>query len=359
MYGNWKIHNLLINLTDLERYYMEQKDVLKDFDSLAAYQNFFSHTFIQSNDLLKMYWPQIELPKHNVTTKLNLLDEAVAIAAQLNVAVLKKFSFSSPFPHTTNYFELQYVYQGRITLHWKNRTFELHEGDCFFIGPHAPFYFDNSPDGILIHIIVRRKFIAENYIKLFHGNPVALAFFDMAFSDKPEMHYLLFHTQNLKMLNNMILTMFDEYLNKSELSCDILEHLFGLFCCYLQQYRDGGIESSLSLEPQKMYYHAILDYLNVHYATATLDEIAGHMNFSKQYICKIVKANSGATFSHVLKKYRILAAQEYLINTNQTLETIAELTGFSDGAHLSRIFKEETGMTPSAFKKQNRTGLPE
>ena len=48
-----------------------------------------------------------------------------------------------------------------------------------------------------------------------------------------------------------------------------------------------------------------------------------------------------------------MAAQDYPANTEQTLEVIAELTGFADGVHLSRVFKEETGMTPSQFRRHS------
>ena len=48
-----------------------------------------------------------------------------------------------------------------------------------------------------------------------------------------------------------------------------------------------------------------------------------------------------------------MAAQDYLVITEQTLEVIAELTGFADGAHLSRVFKEGTGMAPSQFRRHS------
>lgn len=352
MYGNRGIHNILNNLQDLERFFTNQTGFTRDFKYISDYKDFFSQNFIQTNKLHRMYWPEADLPIRNISTHLNMLDESIAIASHLNVAILKKFSFSSPHLHATNFFQLQYVYQGHVTLHWNQQTFELSEGDCFFTAPGIPFYFDQSPDGILIHIIVRHKFIAARYLDIFRNNIIALAFFDATLSHKSDAQYILFHCKELDYLNNTILYMFDEYLNGNEHSSDILEQLFLLFCFYLQRYGSNAMESSITFEPQKMYYHTILDYLSRNYATTDLQEVASHMHFSKQYICRIVKNNSDLTFSQLLKQYRIQATQEYLANTNLNLDSIAELTGFSDAAYLSKCFKQETGFTPGQYREK-------
>jgi AraC-like DNA-binding protein len=57
------------------------------------------------------------------------------------------------------------------------------------------------------------------------------------------------------------------------------------------------------------------------------------------------------TFGDYIRKLRIEKAQNLIENTSHSLTEIAYLTGFSDQAHFSRIFKVHTGLTPSTFKK--------
>jgi hypothetical protein len=57
------------------------------------------------------------------------------------------------------------------------------------------------------------------------------------------------------------------------------------------------------------------------------------------------------TFGDYIRKLRIEKAQNLIETTNHRLTEVAYLTGFSDQAHFSRIFKVQTGLTPSAFKK--------
>lgn len=57
------------------------------------------------------------------------------------------------------------------------------------------------------------------------------------------------------------------------------------------------------------------------------------------------------TFGEYIRKLRIEKAMNLIETTNHSLTEIAYLTGFSDQAHFSRIFKHYSGQTPSAFKK--------
>lgn len=351
MFGRHAVHNILINLAELEHAFIEEKHGAESMDMLDSYRDYFSHEFIRSNRLMDIYWPQVSIPEHNMSAIIGMVDEATAIANHLNVAILKKFSFSSLSPHATTFFELQYMYQGEATLHWNGKAFRLREGDCFVTMPGVPFYFDHCPDGILIHIMLRRRFLSENYMRLFRNEPVALAFFGRVVSNFTEPQYLLFHAKEIACLNDLILAMFDEYLNHSDFSNEALESLLALFCTCLKKNEAGYPECSVPIEPMEAYYQTIVRYLQLHYQTARLEDLASELHFSKQYICRIIRAQGGKSFSGLLKEYRVSAVKDYLENTALSMEIISELTGFSDAAHLSRVFKEVTGQSPTVYRR--------
>ena len=53
-----------------------------------------------------------------------------------------------------------------------------------------------------------------------------------------------------------------------------------------------------------------------------------------------------------LRKLRINHAIDLLTTTDQSIATIAQKCGFSDSAHLIKLFKNETGYTPSKYRKE-------
>lgn len=57
------------------------------------------------------------------------------------------------------------------------------------------------------------------------------------------------------------------------------------------------------------------------------------------------------TLERYIIDFRIDKVKEYLAYTNDTLANISFKLGFSSVAHLSRQFKQQTGMNPSYFKQ--------
>jgi len=55
-----------------------------------------------------------------------------------------------------------------------------------------------------------------------------------------------------------------------------------------------------------------------------------------------------------LTSLRMRKARKYLLETDKTMEDIAESIGYQNGFYFSRIFKKKVGVTPSAFRKKHR-----
>lgn len=63
----------------------------------------------------------------------------------------------------------------------------------------------------------------------------------------------------------------------------------------------------------------------------------------------------GRTPHQEILRVRIVRVKELLLQTDCSLDEIARRTGFPHTEYLSVVFKRETGQTPRAFRKQNRT----
>lgn len=79
----------------------------------------------------------------------------------------------------------------------------------------------------------------------------------------------------------------------------------------------------------------------------------GRVRFSTEF--KRVFAMSPAKF--IMSK-RLEQARYLILNSNRTLEDIADDLGFSDAFHLSKSFKSGIGISPKEFRTQHKTILP-
>ncbi len=89
-----------------------------------------------------------------------------------------------------------------------------------------------------------------------------------------------------------------------------------------------------------------------HYGSGiTLDEIANTLHVTEEYLSSLFKKETGVTFSETIKRYRITKAKELLTTSNLKISEIANLVGYSDGKYMSRVFKEEVGMSPLQYRE--------
>lgn len=77
-----------------------------------------------------------------------------------------------------------------------------------------------------------------------------------------------------------------------------------------------------------------------------------HQEYSS--LSRLFSTVEGITIEKYTTAQKIERVKELLFYDEKTLSEIAHILDYSSVAHLSAQFKKETGMTPSAFKKQKR-----
>lgn len=85
----------------------------------------------------------------------------------------------------------------------------------------------------------------------------------------------------------------------------------------------------------------------------TLEEMAGRLFVSEEYLSAQFKKETGKGFTETVRNLRIERIKGLLVNTRLKLNQIAELTGYTDPKYMSKVFKEEVGMLPTDFRKQS------
>lgn len=99
----------------------------------------------------------------------------------------------------------------------------------------------------------------------------------------------------------------------------------------------------------------IFKYLYSHLSQRlTLSKVSAVVYMSESSISKYITDVTGLSFSEVLSEMRIAKAIDILTHTEMTLGEVAELCGFTDASHLSKVFSSRIGTTANEYRKINK-----
>ncbi len=99
---------------------------------------------------------------------------------------------------------------------------------------------------------------------------------------------------------------------------------------------------------------SILEYIDLNFTdfSLNLSRMSGELGYSPKYISRIFKQNIGMTFSEYLKHTRINYAIFLMEQGITSVKNIALLSGYNDPLYFSNVFKKETGISASEYIKQ-------
>lgn len=86
----------------------------------------------------------------------------------------------------------------------------------------------------------------------------------------------------------------------------------------------------------------------------TLDEIAGKLNITPEYLSAQFQKEVGVNFSYYIRNYRIGKAKLLLVGSDMKVYEIAQKVGYQDSKYFSRVFRQVTGQKPDEYRKSQR-----
>ena len=99
----------------------------------------------------------------------------------------------------------------------------------------------------------------------------------------------------------------------------------------------------------------VQEYISCHYREELpLSELADVANLSPTALCHFFKRMTGGCLSDYIIEVRVLHAKEMLLNTNNTIKSIAFGCGFNTLTNFNRQFKRLVGCTPTELRENNR-----
>ena len=88
----------------------------------------------------------------------------------------------------------------------------------------------------------------------------------------------------------------------------------------------------------------------------SVSEVATLMNLTPKHLSRIIKEQTGETPIHFIHQYMMRAITQELRYSSKTAKEIAYQQGFSSLAFFGKFVKQQTGLTPTEYRKKLQAG---
>ncbi|MDO4308781.1 MAG: AraC family transcriptional regulator [Eubacteriales bacterium] len=233
---------------------------------------------------------------------------------------------------------IHYVLDGKGFYQVGDRKYELSKGQGFLIEPETLTFYQADE--------------AEPWTYLwigFGGTRAGQLIHDIGLNSSQ----LIFQCSYGNDLKQIVLSM----LKHTRSTTDNIYFLQGkLYEFFSVLSRDAALEPTQEASQENNYVQEAISFIRNNYARGiSVADISDHLNVNRSYLYTLFKDALDMSPKDFLTRFRVSRAKEQLTLTDFSIEHIAHSCGYHDALVFSKAFKAQIGLTPSDYRKQNRT----
>lgn len=265
------------------------------------------------------------------------------------IPIGKDANYKSTIPYDHRFF---YMYEGTAEIETDKECYRLNKGDVLII-PSGNKYLLLPPKDKAVYIALNFDYTQSN-IKLKKPiPPVESDIFDsqLILERLEELNVPVFNEvtciRKMKKISSSLSRIIHEYTQKLLYFEDIIANIMAelLLECVREQHGQKYTGS-------KEVTGIVIGYINENIEKNLSNKIIGEaLNLHPNYISKLIKLSTGLPLHQYLMQARIYHSIELLTEGKHTVSEIAELYGFCDIYHYSKLFKKIIGIPPSEYKR--------
>lgn len=268
-----------------------------------------------------------------------------------DIRIIKHNRYSPSFEHSHDFFELFYVMSGNCLHTINGNTENLKPGTLCFISPEQVHSVGVFNDSIILIIQIKKSTFDDFFFNLLRSNNILTEFFLGNMCAKSNVSHLIFHFFDHE-LEDLLLSMFLEQEKEDEYTNRLMVNLASLFFIKLVRKFSRSAEIHRNTDPKNKIWIEMLSYINENYSSITLSSLASHFNYSEEHCSRIIKSETGQTFTMILRKIRLTSAEAMLLNTPYSVEHISYKIGYENPCTFGNLFKQEYGISPGQYRLQ-------
>lgn len=282
------------------------------------------------------------------------VNESDIIPHTRDVYVIRHPRYTRSAPHIHNYFELDFVASGECTFVFENEERILKTGELCIIAPHSRHdLIINDDTSTVFCIMLRKSTFNTTFFSLMSQKNLFSYFFRTILQGDSHANYLLFYSEDVVWLKNIIRNAISECHKGDSLSnnnCISWIHLF--FSHLIRNYSNTIQFYNYQMGTD---FSLILQYIQHNYRTLTLASLAEFFHYSEAYLSTLIRQNTGCSFTALVKQLRMADAISYLVNTQIKISEIAEYIGYHSADHFSRVFRSTYKLSPQEYRRKHQS----
>ena len=310
-----------------------------------------------------------ELNKHVDSFNLNKMHtkiyfNEVDLSVNSEAKIWMNFILPDRFPnyHSHDCYEFNLIFEGKCVEIVNGNTVYLEKGDILVLpsntASHTHFL---KSGGSGCNILVKSSHIVAIRDEI--SRTVKDNFLDILLKKNG---FCIIHTINhpeiLKDMEELVDIFYEEYERRSNDTSP-----FALFRIYAENtfYRMilkimRGIEknsipcSFSSIMPNAASSEEIITYIKDNHASLSMPELSKKFGYSLSHLDRIIKKHTGNGFASLITYERIVHAKNLLKNTSLSVSEVAKAVGLDSKEYFSNMFKKQTGITPTEYRKKEK-----
>ncbi len=254
--------------------------------------------------------------------------------------------------HYHQEFELSFITEGSGKRIVGDSVESFHPGDLIFIGPRIPHVWISGEMARTQHSgrTLESVYLLFNQDILPQGLTSLPEFKDVKRAIKLSERGMQIKGDTLNQVSKIMLQLpYQGRMKRLMLFYEIL-HIIGNSESFTLLATEGYVKSKF--ETSNTRVNNIHEFLMNNYRDEiNLEEIANLVHLAPASVCRFFKSATGQTIFSYLNKIKVDYACNLLMNTDLNIVDISFDCGFNNLSHFNKQFKQNTGKTPSQYRK--------
>lgn len=279
--------------------------------------------------------------------------EAALFTPRQFLQIFRHLNYTDQGIHSHNYFEIVYVFKGTCTMSFGHDLVQMETGDVCIIAPGSMHEIHPlDPQAFILNICLARQGFESAFLPvMINGNLIAAYIQTILYQEGMDNYLYISASDSDKVKMFIKCAAYESrdtgaYADSRAISWISLffSTIFQEFphSVHMHQYMNSSVQAD---------YIALIQYIQKHYLTVTLDSAAAHFHYNKTYLSRLIRKLMGKSFMEVVVELRMKKAADYLLATQLEVSQIAELCGYDDPNYFTKIFKRYYHTTPSGYRK--------
>ncbi len=243
-------------------------------------------------------------------------------------------------PHSHDYYELYFLFDGNRHFFVENKMFVVKENTFVVVPPFSMHKTEGGPY-VRININVSPTILTDvqNEFLMKTSEKIAIQI-NNKYLDL--IKRLLIEGEKIQSMNIK---------NKKEYLLSLTKTII-MFLSLQESVSLTAASTAYSIKEATPEVLKIIYYINTHYnQTITLKQLCDEFYMSKVSLCKKFKDVMHCSIMEYVLRLRLNNAKALLRDTKKSIEEVAAACGFSSANYFGLIFKKEVGLSPLNYKK--------